>query len=313
MSKRTDAIKQEHANSGTGGVDKWNYVDTHMLERMGITQYKSEVGENIFRIIPQQDPEAFFMKEIFLHYKIGADGHNILCARRMFNESCPICELRDKIVAADPKDETEKALRYSVRFLMFLVNTKNTEESKKGLRWYDGPGGFKRNILALSKNPRSGEFIDISDPEEGGDIMFIREGKALNTKYLGFQILGDGEMPDLELYAATPNTFDEILKRPDYEFTQNLLDGCPPIKEKAKAPAKKEKVPVKVNQDPKEEEKAPAKEEKAPPFDADSPKEGTKISTKEEKKALVKETGKKLSVQERIAAIQAKKKAETTK
>ncbi len=225
VQSRKEAIAAQHAQSQQGNAAKWYYVKMRELERLGITQWKPEAGDNMLRIIAQQDVDGFFLHEVFLHYKIGADGANVVCSQKMYNTPCPICELRASFLSEDPEDKKADALRYSARFLCFVVDTKNQETIKKGLRWFDAPGAFKKNILELSKNPRTGEFIDVSDPDEGGDILFVREGKMLQTKYLGFRILADSPPLAPEMYLATPKTFEEVIIIPEYDATLTLVSG----------------------------------------------------------------------------------------
>ncbi len=273
---RKEAIAAQHAKAQQGNSAKWYYVDTHKLERMGITSWKPESGDNIIRVIAQQDVNGFFLHEVYLHYKIGADGNNVVCSQKMSGTPCPICELRAEFLAEDPEDKKADALRYSTRYLCFMVDTSSEESIKKGLRWFDAPGAFKRNVLELSKNPRSGEFIDVSDPDEGGDILFVREGKMLQTKYLGFRILPDSTPLSPEIYLATPQKFEDVMIVPDYDETLALVSGqkfTSPVEEKSRGTAGVvDNTPTAASSAQKTAAE-PEKKEEEIPFHEDPPKQ----------------------------------------
>ena len=221
---RAAAISGEQEKTKQGGQGKYNYVDAKKLERLGISPYKVSSGDNFIRIISPPDLTKFYGKEIFIHTKIGADGVTVLCMNKMFDEPCAVREYREKLAGAGMDADVLKALSWSHRYLFFVIDTKNDSTEDEGLRWYDAPAQIKDNIVTLSKNKRTGENIDVSDPEHGRDIEFVRTGAKLKTRYTGFNLVDNNPIPK-EWYQDVPE-FDEILLKPDYKKVKELVQGC---------------------------------------------------------------------------------------
>lgn len=224
MSQRTEAIENEEQKTRQGGGSRYSYVNTGVLERLGVDQYKADVGDNYLRIIPPMDPKEFYGREIFVHYNVGADGNVYLCLKKMYGEPCSVCEYRAELKEKNPEDEMLKALAYSRRYLFLVYNVFNQETEEKGLHWFDSPLVIKDNIVSLSKNRRTGETLDISDPVEGRDIEFVRRGKQKNnTRYEGFKLVEGKPIPE-SWYQDIP-TFDDVLLKPDYDEVKQQVRG----------------------------------------------------------------------------------------
>lgn len=227
---RSDSLVNEASHADNRNVSKYAYVDEMALERMGITQYKTESGSNFIRIIsPKFDgykKVPYFGKEIHTHTKVGADERTFLCLKKMYDEPCPVCELYEEIKNKDAKDVRLKALRTSTRYLFFVVDVTDATTESKGLRWFDSPVGVNDNIIELSRDRRKGGVIDVSDPDNGRDIEFTKTGSGLKTTYKAFRLVENDPIPD-EWLEDVPNDFDEVLKKPEYADVAAEVSGMP--------------------------------------------------------------------------------------
>ena len=52
--------------------------------------FKPEEGDTDIRIVPTPDGDP--LKEMYFHYSVGNHNKAVLCPKRNFGESCPICE-----------------------------------------------------------------------------------------------------------------------------------------------------------------------------------------------------------------------------
>jgi len=223
MSQRQRAIQSEIDKTNQGGGPRFFYVNVAKLERLGISQYKSQAGDNFIRIIPPEDPEQFYGKEIFVHYNVGADGLVFLCLRKMYGEPCPVCEYREELKQKNPEDEMVSELAPSRRYLFFVFNVASEDTEEEGLHWFDAPVIVKDNIVSLSKDKRTGEVIDVSDPVDGRDVEFVRVGTNRRTRYEGFKLVKNEPIPE-SWYKNVPD-FDEVLLKPDYDQVKSEVRG----------------------------------------------------------------------------------------
>jgi hypothetical protein len=255
---RLDAIKQKRQEAKTRGVRSFNYVDTIKLERLGIVQFKPVDGDNFIFIIPPADENEYYGKEIWRHNNIGVDGITLLCPKKMLNKHCPICADILRLKAADPQDEAIQDLRPGQRFLFFVVDARNSETEKKGPQWYDAPVSVNDSIVKIAEDKRTGEAIDVSNPNKAYNVVFEKTGSQKKTRYGGF-ILEPRTTPIQSDWLDVPK-FDDILNIIDPDVIEAAYSGMtkdssepghtrhvappenePPERHRAEEPAREEK------------------------------------------------------------------------
>jgi len=224
MSTRLDAIRKEIKQNEEGGYgnDRAWYIDSEALEKNEMEQFKAGVGTNFVRVIPPEDVNEYFGKKIFVHYEVGPNKDAFLCAKMMKGELCPLCEKRDKLIAAEaPKDVIKSLSCFPPRYLFMIVDRTSAETEKKGPQLYDAPQSINDAIIKLSKNRRTGEVCDISDIDNGKLLLFDREGTGpTSTRYLGYELEDDEPIPDDWLDIPT---FDEVLKYASIEDIEKAM------------------------------------------------------------------------------------------
>lgn len=220
--ERTEAIENEIKKSKEGRTSFY-YVDRKKLDRLGIAAYKISTGDNFVRIISPKNTKAFYGREVHIHRDVGANRATFLCLAKMFNKSCPICELIERLKEQDSDDERIKALASGQRWLFFVYDVESGDTEAKGLHWLDSPNIIKDNVVGLSKDKRTKATVDVSDPENGRDIEFVRKGSGKTCKYDSFKLTDNNPIPD-EWWKDVPD-FDDILLIPTYEQVKKELTG----------------------------------------------------------------------------------------
>jgi len=253
---RLEALQEEEKKSKGYGSSLFSFVNENLLGELGITEFKSQMDDNFIAVLDPYDGEGVFWKEVKIHQNIGANRRTFLCPLSMENKPCPICEEIERIKAKKNQDPEEakkilSKLYPKTRFLFYVVDTMDESTIDKGVRYYDAPSVIKNGIVKVSKHKRTGEFIDVTDPENGKDISFTKTktGKeSYNIEYAGFQLEDRTEI--LEEWLDLPD-FDDILDFSDYDEIKEAFIGVPSeeksddseIKSRSrkKSPAKEEK------------------------------------------------------------------------
>lgn len=221
---RANAI-ENGSTMKTGGIN-FQYVDTAKLERLGLGCYstKKPKGENFMRIVAPNAKGAFAL-EIFKHSEIGVNKATYLCLQKMFGKPCPICEYQQELKKQGISLDNIKALDTAHRFLLFVVDTTSRETEEEGPKWFDCPVTIYKEVCVRSKNRRTGEKIDPTDPENGRDIEFVRvDGKR--TSYTGINLVEAKPIPK-SWYEDLPS-FEEIILMPDPDEMRVAVTGMQP-------------------------------------------------------------------------------------
>ena len=162
-----------------GGGDFDTYI------RDDVPLYKVTEGEHCIRILPAtwENPEDFAVA-IWVHYNVGPEENSYLCLRKMHDEHCPVCDEQERA-----KREGDEELAYNLlptkRFCIWLID--RDKESEGPILWA-APQTMINNINKICFNKRTGEVIQVDNPEEGYDIIFERNGSGLKSKYEGIRV-----------------------------------------------------------------------------------------------------------------------------
>ncbi len=130
--------------------------------------FKPDEGDTDIRIVPTEDGDP--LKEMFFHYSVGNHNKAVLCPKRNFGESCPICEFASSLwrEGVDNNDEESKKLAKSlfVRQRYFSPVLVRGQEDL-GVRIYGYGKKAYELLLGYILDP---EYGDITDLKEGTDI-----------------------------------------------------------------------------------------------------------------------------------------------
>lgn len=130
--------------------------------------FKPDEGDTDIRIVPASDGDP--LKEVFFHYNIEEHRSGIMCPKRNFGESCPICDFATQLWrdGTDKNDEETKKLAKSlfVRTRYFSPVVVRGLESE-GVKVYGYGKKAYEMLLGYILDP---EYGDITDVKEGTDI-----------------------------------------------------------------------------------------------------------------------------------------------
>ena len=130
--------------------------------------FKPDEGDTVIRIVPTNDGDP--LKEMFFHYNVGEHRGGILCPKRNFGESCPVCEFASSLwrEGVDKNDEESKKLAKSLfvrtRYFSPVVIRGREDE---GIKVYGYGKQAYELLLGYILDP---EYGDITDVKEGTDI-----------------------------------------------------------------------------------------------------------------------------------------------
>ena len=130
--------------------------------------FKPDEGDQAIRIVPSPDGDP--LKEMFFHYNVGEHRGGIVCPKRNYGESCPICEFASALwkEGTATNDEESKKLAKSLfvrtRYFSPVVVRGREEE---GVKIYGYGKRAYENLLGYILDP---DYGDITDPMEGTDI-----------------------------------------------------------------------------------------------------------------------------------------------
>jgi len=146
------------------------------LDELGSgTFFKAKEGKNQVRILPPWSKKGVWFKEATLHYGV-ADKKAYPCLK-MFGKECPICNKAEELQEGSDEDrKIAGRLKPKTKYYVNIVDRK----SGKVKIW-----GFSAKILGtLLSYVGDPDYGDITDPEEGYDVVIDRTGSGMtDTKY----------------------------------------------------------------------------------------------------------------------------------
>jgi hypothetical protein len=181
-------------------------------------------GVNILRILPPtwKDPEHYGF-DIYVNYGVGADRQAYLDLDKMLGKPDPIAEERAKALR-DGDEQYAKDLAPKRRCGVWIIDR---DAEKEGVQFWAMPWTIDADIAKLTTDKRTGEVLNIDDPENGYDIEFEKVGKGRNTKYEAVAIARRssplGSKKWLEF--ALDNPIPDQLVYHDYEHIAKTFGG----------------------------------------------------------------------------------------
>lgn len=201
--------------------------------RGDIIRFQPKEGENNVRILPPgpswQD-YGHYGYVTFTHYSVGADQGAYACPTKMAGQPCPICEERAATDESD--DDYRRQLSPSKQVAVYVIDRDKEDEGPK--LWLMPATKIDAEILTRSTDKRTGEVLNVDDPEEGYDVTFTKSGSGLGTQYSGVDIArnatplsDDEDQMDEWLEYVTENPIPEIIQIPDYDDLKAVFEGGP--------------------------------------------------------------------------------------
>lgn len=234
---------QEVKNRGGGGADFWSPKD----------------GRNVIRILPAKEGQEFY-SEARVRYNVGPKKRMVTVPMDSSPDNCPIHAYVDELYKSGDADDEKlaKKMKASNRYYFNIID-RSVEEGEEGygkVQVFGCGTTIFTDILGIIVDP---DYGDITDPEEGFDLIINKSGKGLQTEYktharpkqtaIGIPDWKE-KLADLQKI-ATPKSYDDRLAILNGE-EESGDDEKETKKETKKESKKEEKETTKVA-----EEKAP--------------------------------------------------------
>jgi hypothetical protein len=167
-----------------------------------------------------------------MHRYVGAYNGTYPCLQRMKGEDCPICAEEQAARKSGDQDGAKKL--NAQPFWCCYVLERDSEAPTKPQVWIMS-NRQDDEILSLTKDKRSGEPIQVSDPENGFDLSFRRTqtGKdVMTTRYDAF-VFDRSPSPVLDkardaedlLDEITDNTVPDVIKYYEADYLHRAMSG----------------------------------------------------------------------------------------
>jgi hypothetical protein len=147
---------------------------------------KPQPGKHTYRLLPswRGGDDKQFWHDFAMHFiktpeSAGKPAAVYVCSEKTFGKPCEICEAAKKLMAVSTSDEQSKQLKEALsaqRYLVNVLHLTGTEPEKVQIMEV-GQGVFEA-ICGLI-----GEYGDVTDLNEGTDLIINRTGTGLDTKY----------------------------------------------------------------------------------------------------------------------------------
>ena len=127
--------------------------------------WRPQEGDQEIRLVPTEDGDPF--KVFHFHYNLGEGARGgVLCPKRQFGESCPICDFASKLwqEGTDDSKKMAKSLFVRQRFFSPVIDRGNEES---GVRIWGYGKTIYETLLGLVLNP---DYGDITDVDNGVDF-----------------------------------------------------------------------------------------------------------------------------------------------
>lgn len=207
-------------------------------------------GQNVLRILPgwaKEGPfQGQFWREVAQHWRVSEDQKGpVLCPKKTphLEGDCPICDFVEQLKAAkgDARaQELAKEMRAKVTYLLSAVDindpmytASDVAEYKKARPDSDVPfdvGDTKVQVYAAPStvfnqilNAIQVNQVDVTDPENGHNIIITKTGKGFKTRYQTTVAINPGPAPE----GAEPLDLSSIGFEMDWNEMMGLIAEGP--------------------------------------------------------------------------------------
>lgn len=171
--KKTRLSKEERLAALKAKLDK---TDT---SSGGSGFWSPKEGRNTIRIFPEVDDMEFFFCNVGTHYM--QEGVRILCPSFSTDgeEDCPVCDMVNDLYKSGKKADKQRAGEIRVR-KQYWMNIVDRDDEKAGVKVFTAGPMIFGAIKAYIGDP---DYGDITDEEDGADVIIEREGSGKDTDY----------------------------------------------------------------------------------------------------------------------------------
>jgi hypothetical protein len=289
--------EESYKSKDDRGFTLGSYFDLELIKELGVPIWRPEIGDHIIDVIPfyagknhpaKNEGELTYKVDFWGHSRIGPMNDFFICNANTWKVPDPICTWMKQNYIEDKKQYN--AIKPSRRCAYLIWCHDGEDQEALGIQIFEvSHYFFEKKVSEVSKQPRSGGFIDWTHYDTGRHVYWSinKSGSyedATGTKrdsieYSGFQLIPreNPKIPDHILEQSF--ALDEVLKmRPTDEEVSTAFFGTttPPPSEKKEESSR---LPKKTAL---ERAREAAEQEAGGPSDEDSPVSGKTPDVPEE-------------------------------
>ncbi len=201
------------------------------LDEVGRSDFwTAKEGKNTVRILTWKN--VFFFKAI-LHYgfkRVGGGKKDMAYPCLLMDEeakSCPICDYYEKLSKSSDEDKAKLAQRIRP-VTKYYVNLFDRDRLQDGIRMF----GFSGKMMkALRGYLEDEDYGDITDPEEGRDVILTREGTGFTTTSYEIRVRAKSSPVDYKGWEEELHELDKevVTQEVDKEFLEKQVSDLKKI------------------------------------------------------------------------------------
>ena len=179
-------------------------------------------GKNTVRIVPWK--EVFFFKAI-LHYGIkgvGTEKDTAYPCLKMFGKtSCPVCDYQEEL--SQSSSEGKQKLAQRIRpVVKYYVNALDRNRTQEGIKMFGMTSKMMRQLKGFLEDE---DYGDITDIEEGKDIVITREGTGFHNTSYELRVRAKSTILDHEDWEdELHNLEEEVVKKVSSDFLSRRVE-----------------------------------------------------------------------------------------
>lgn len=186
--------------------------------------WKAKEGKNVVRILPWK--RVFFFKAI-LHYgfkRAGGGKREMAYPCLLMDEeakNCPVCDLYEKLSKSSEEKKSKLADRLRP-VTKYYVNLFDRERPNDGIRMFGFSGKMMRTLRGYLEDE---DYGDITDPEEGRDVIVTREGTGFTSTTYDLRVRAKSSPVDYKNWEDELHELDKevITTEVDKEFLEKKV------------------------------------------------------------------------------------------
>ncbi len=242
------------------------------LDEVGRSDFwTAKEGKNTVRILPWKN--VFFFKAI-LHYgfkRAGGGKRDMAYPCLLMDEeakSCPICDYYEKLSKSSDEDKSKLGQRIRP-VTKYYVNLFDRDRLQDGIRMFGFSGKMMRTLRGYLEDE---DYGDITDPEEGRDVILTREGTGFTSTTYEIRVRAKSSPVDYKGWEEEIHELDKevVAQEVDKEFLEKQVSGLKKIlsgdeeEEEGRKPKKHKKEEDEGDEDEEEETEEDEEEDEKP-------------------------------------------------
>lgn len=177
-------------------------------------------GPNKIRIVPWR--EMFFFKAE-LHYGMKRPGGGketaYPCLLSFGEKSCPVCDFHEELAKSENEGKLKLAGRVRVK-TKFYVNVLDRARANEGIKIY----GFSPKMMRTLRGYLEDEdYGDITDVEDGKDIVLTREGTGFTSTSYEIRVRAKSTPLEYENWEEELHDLSAIAEKVSSEFLKKRV------------------------------------------------------------------------------------------